>query len=170
MPIFCFENRYEAEMVLTVEPGCKTYKVPHLTEVGIRYSIGEGDEDRSYVSLSEGKAEFWCNAESCEIDIVPPTDFERLTWEICVGAGWCGGIVDGKPTHVYDLLPRTGTIDARTFAELAMRADGWPDDDPLEEEHLRFLESKFIDHLGNRPVSAEELLRLRRRPFDEASS
>ncbi len=157
-------------MVLTVEPRGETYKVPHLAVAGIRYELKDGAEDRCYASVSEFAVEFWCNADAYEIDIIHPSAFDRLSWDICVNGGWCGGIVDGKPTTVDELLPQTGKIRARTFAELAMRADGWPDDEPLDEKHLRFLEAKFVEHLGADSVGAENLRRNLARPFGDPTS
>jgi hypothetical protein len=172
MPIISFENRNrnEAELVLTIQPWGQEYKVPHLAEAGIRYSLTDGAEDRCFTTVSENAVEFWCNADTYEIDIVHLSAFDRLCWDICVTAGWCGGIVDGKPTTVDDLLPKTGSIDARTFAELTMRADGWPDDAPFDENHLGFLQAKFVEHLGAECVDADDLRPKLSRPFGDAMS
>lgn len=164
-----FANRNEAELLLTVEPWGEKYKVPHLAEAGIRYSLKSGAEDRSYASMGGNAVEFWCNADAYEVDIIHPSAFDRLSWDICVNGGWCGGIVDGKPTTLDDLLPPTGTIEARAFAKLAMKADGWPDDQPFDEAHLRFLEAKFVEHLGADSIDADQLRRNLARPFDDAS-
>ena len=170
MPIVTFKNRNEAELLLTIEPWGDEFRVPHLAEAGVRYSLKSGAEDRCYTSVSESAVEFWCNADAYEIDIVHPSAFDRLSWDICVNGGWCGGIVDGKPTTVDDLLPPTGIIEARTFAELAMRADGWPDDQPFDEDHLCGLQAKFVQHLGANSICTDQLRRNLARPFNDASS
>lgn len=166
MPIVDFENRNEAPLVLLVEPWGERHEVPHLARAGIRYSVGGDSEDRCYSALSGQQVEFWCNAESYEIEIVCPSPSEKLMWDICVAGGWCGGIVDGKPTTVGDLLPASGTMTAQDFARLAVQADGWPAAVPPDERHLRWLEAKFIEHLGGPSVDVEVLRRTSRRPFD----
>jgi hypothetical protein len=170
MPIAEFENREESPLVLTVQPWGDKHEVPHLATAGIRYSLKKGAEDRCYTVVAEGTAEFWCNADGYECEVVHPTPFQRLLWEICVKRGWCGGIVNDNPTTVDDLLPRHGKISARQFAELTMRADGWPDGEPFEEQHLRWLQAKFVEYVGAESVDAVELLRNVERPFGNASS
>jgi hypothetical protein len=170
MPITQFENRNEAPLVLTVQPWGDKHEVPHLATAGIRYSLKDGAEDRCYSVVADGAVEFWCNADSCELDVVSPSVFDRLSWDICVNGGWCGDIMDGNPTTVEDLLPQTGEINARQFAELAMRADGWPEGEPLDDKHLRWLEAKFVEHLGATSVGAENLRRNVARPFGDATS
>lgn len=168
MPIAAFENRHEAPLILVVEPWGEKHEIPHLSTAGIRYVLKEGDEDRSYCGVYEGQIDFWCNADSYEIDIVHPSAFDRLLWDTCANGGWCGGLVDGKPTHVTDLLPETGTITAQEFARLAIRADGWPESEPVPDKHLRWLEAKFIEHLGAPIVNADDLRQILARPFDDA--
>ena len=166
MPIMVFENRNEATLILTVGPWEHRHEVPHLAEAGIRYAVTEGSEDRSYSSVSELGIEFWCNADSYEIDIVLPSPKDRLLWEICVLGGWCGGLVDGEPCHVQDLVPKTGIVTAEEFAQLTVKADGWPRSAPPKEHHLRWLEAKFVEHLGGPSADAEILHHFTRRPFD----
>ena len=103
-----FANRNEADLLLTMEPSGERIKVPHLAEAGIRYSLKDGAEDRCYAYMSTDAVEVWCNTDSYEVDIVYPSAFDRLSWDICVNGGWCGGIMDGNPTTVEDLLPQTG--------------------------------------------------------------
>lgn len=166
MAIFEFMNENEATLSLTIQPWGDKFEVPHLARVGIRYSLDEGVEDRCLFAVEGGSVEFWCNAAIFEIDIIHPSALDRLSRDICVTGGWCGGLVDGIPTTVYDLLPQTGEVDARQFAELVVRAEG----DPLEGETLPWLEAKFVEHFGAHSVSAESLLRLTPRPFGDATS
>ena len=156
--------------MLEVQPWNDHHELPHLAVAGIRYTLNEDAEDRCYASFSGGRVAFWCEAGSYEIEIVHPTPFERLCWDICVNGGWCGGIVNGKPSHVSKLMPRTGALDAQEFAKLAIRADGWPEVEPLDQKHLSWLEGKFIEHLGSETVEAEHLRRTSPRPFEDAAS
>jgi hypothetical protein len=166
MPIAEFQNRGEAPLVLLVEPWGDRHDVPHLARAGVRYTVSEGAEDRCYSAVSAQEIELWCNADNYEIDIVAPSPADLLMWEICVIGGWCGGIVDGEPTRVGDLIPISGTVTAEDFAKLAVHADGWPSSERPKDHHLRWLEAKFVEHLGGSSVDAEVLHRTARRPFD----
>lgn len=167
MPIVAFENRRTTPLKLVIEPAGETHEVPHLATAGIRYSVEEGAEDRSTSLVIEDGIEFWCNAESVEVDIVLPSPFETLLWDICVNLGFCGGMVDGKPTYAADLIPAEGFLSAEAFADLAIVAEGaWPN---LDEARLRWgktLEAKFVEHLGEAVAPVKGLTEYHRRPFD----
>lgn len=167
MPIVAFENLRTGTLELVIEPDAGTYEVPHLATAGIRYALDEGTEDRSTSVVGEQRIEFWCNAASVEVDIVHPSPFSRLLWDICVNLGFCGGLVKGEPTHVSDLLPEAGPIGAEAFADLVLGAEG---DEPFADEaRLRWrarLAAKFVEHLGAPAVPVEPLKRIGRRPFD----
>lgn len=167
MPIAEFENREKAVLTLVIEPSGQTVELPHLARAGIRYALPNGVEDRSTTSVYEQRIEFWCSAESVELDIVHPTSFDRLLWELCVKGGWCGGVMNGQFVTVDDLLPQTGAVTAEEFAVLAVRADGWPVSEPIKPQHLRWIESRFIEHLGAPMVDVEVLKRNRAIPFGE---
>lgn len=166
MPIIEFHNRNEAALTLVVWPCGESREIPHLATAGVRYALEDGAKDSSSCDVSSELIEFWCNANVCDIDLVYPSAFEKLSWDICVNGGWCG-IVDGQPTRVEDLLPKSGVVTARQFAELAIRADGWPASDPLPKNHLLWLEAKFIKHLGVNSVPAEDFHRDPAKPFGE---
>jgi hypothetical protein len=170
MPIVQFENNNQADLTLTVQPWNEMHTVPHRAIAGIRYALSAGAEDRSFVDVTDRAIEFWCNADSYEIEITYPSNFENLLWEICVVGGWCGDIVDGNPTHVCDLIPQTGEVTSRQFAELVMRADGWPDDQPLNDKHAQWLEAKFVEHLASASVDAGLLRTIHARPFEGATT
>ena len=170
MTIATFANRHERPLVLVVEPWGNTYDIPALGEVGIRYALSEGAEDRSYLSVEEDRIEFRCNADGYDVDIVPPSAFDLLCYDICVNGGWCGGLLDDKPISVDDFIPEEGQITASEFARMAIRADGWDESEPFPEKHLRYLEKKFIEHLGAPSAPAEALRRNKTRPFGEATS
>lgn len=167
MIIKTFQNRHEEPLTIVVEPWRDEYEVPHLAEAGILYAPKDSRLDRSTCVVSERQIELWLDADRFEIDIVHPSVYQRLSWRICVG-GWCGGIVDGVPTAVDDLLPPSGTVTAHQFAELVIRADGWPAADPYPEKHLRWLSDRFAEHLGATSVDAKKLRHNLRRPFDQA--
>lgn len=168
VPIVTFYNRRKDALVLVVQPFGQKHEVPHRSEAGIRYELQAGGEDRSYCDVSDCQVDFWCNADSYEFEIVHPSPQDNLLWDICINGGWCGGLVDGKPCHVLDLIPATGMVTAREFAELAVRADGWPPADALPEKYLQWLEGKFVEHLEAEAVSCEKLHRLTPSPFSEA--
>lgn len=167
MAIAEFFNNNEGTLTLTIQPWGDEHQVPHLARAGIRYSPDDAAEDRCCFIANGAAIEFWCNAATYEIEIVRASAFDRLSWDICVTGGWCGGIVAGKPTTVHDLLPQVGEVNAREFAELVMRAD---DDEVSDNEHLQWLQAKFVQHLGAQSVSAETLQRQAARPFDDAGS
>lgn len=87
------------------------------------------------------------------------TAFDALMHEICVERGWCGGIVDGQPLHVTDLLPESGTVTAQQFAEWVFAADDVdPKEDPAKwQKHLDGLRDAFVRHLGGDLVGVERL-------------
>lgn len=156
MPIVEFENQNDDDLVLTVSPWGDEHKIPHLARVGIRYTLKVGEEDRCYASISDNSIDFWCNADTYEIDVVLPSLYDRLLRCLAVG-GWCGGIVNDKPTTVCDLLPATGMVGAQEFARLVMVADGWPQTEPLAQRHLDWIEAKFVEYLGSEAVSVDVL-------------
>jgi hypothetical protein len=168
MPIVEFHNSRKALLVLVIEPSGEEHEIPYRSSAAIRYALHEGAEDRSFCDCAEGRVSFWCNAESYEVEVLHPSATDNLIWDICVNGGWCGGIVDGKPTRVTDLIPKKGEVTAREFARLAVRADGWPDAEPMPDKHLRWLETKFIEHFGAEVVPCEDLHRISPRPFDGA--
>jgi len=43
--------------------------------------------------------------------------YNALMYEVCVGRGWCGGIVNGQPSHVDDFIPESGPVTADQFVD-----------------------------------------------------
>ena len=78
--------------------------------------------------------------------------------------------MDGNPTHVTDFLPDEGEVSAHQFAQSAIRADGWPIDEPFEEGHLQWLQTRFIEHMGCDTVDSAKLIQNLRRPFESAGA
>lgn len=170
MPIIEFDNDSDVPVTLVVEPQGERYEIPGRSAAGVRYVVRAGAEDRSHVSVSSMQVEFWSNADRVEIEMIHPWPCERLSRDICVGGGWCGGIVNDTLTHFQDLLPDIGAVSARAFAELVIRAEGWPEGDVMPEKHLRWLEAKFVEHMGAEAIDVTELRRLPVVPFATASS
>lgn len=163
MPILCFENHQSEPLIIVIAPRDDRHEVPHLATIGIRYELAEGVEDHCYSVVADQEIEFWCNAEGVDVDIVYPGPFDRLLWDICVGHGFCGSVIDGKPSHVCDLIPASGTVTAGQFADLVIQAEGCARDSWRES-----LSAKFVEHFGASVVQAERLQTNVRRPFDPA--
>ncbi|KQN36474.1 hypothetical protein ASG37_12765 [Sphingomonas sp. Leaf407] len=166
MPVVEFENRKQRPLVLSIEPTGDRIEVPPLGRAAIRYSLPEHAEDRYHAAIGEHRIDVWCDAGDYEVDIVPPSPSDRLLWAICVELGYCGGVVDGEPVTVTDLIPAAGVMTAGEFAELAIRADGWPASSPLPDNALRRLQTKFVECFGRTSVEADVFHRVTRRPFD----
>jgi hypothetical protein len=86
-------------------------------------------------------------------------NYESLMREVCVERGWCGGIVDGKPTHVDDFIPESGQVTAEQFVDWLFRADGMDPFVDLEQwqKHKDGLKDAFIRHMGADVVNASML-------------
>lgn len=167
MPIAVFENTTEKPLTFVVEPNLERYEVPHLARIGVRYSFEEGAVERTFADFGGGVIRFWCESETREIELVYPTPFDLLLFDVCVRLGFCGGLVNDKPTHVKRLLPTTGTVTAEEFANLAISAEC--DQRSSPEKELRWatkLADAFIEHLGAASVPAETLVQNLAQPFD----
>lgn len=86
-------------------------------------------------------------------------NYENLMQEVCVEKGWCGGVVDGKPTHVDDFIPESGRVTAEQFVDWLFRADGMDPFVELEkwQKHKDGLKDAFIRHMGADVVDASML-------------
>jgi hypothetical protein len=167
MPISVFENRRKEAVPFVLEPNEERYELPPLARIGVRYSFEEGEVDRTFTDFGEHRISFWCNSQDRQVEIVHPNPFDLLLWDICVGSGFCGGLVNDKPTRVTNLLPATGIVTAQEFAELAIRAECDKQSPPAT--HLRWialLEAKFIQHMNSSSVPAEALVQNLAQPFD----
>ncbi|WP_447728327.1 hypothetical protein [Sphingomonas koreensis] len=161
--ILSFKNQFEDSLTVRIEPTGDEYELPPLANLGLRHVSKENDSTRAICIMFEGRVEIWCDSDNYEIDIVYPSAFDRLSRDICVRGGWCGGVVDGARTTVDDLLPASGRITARDFAQLVIKADGG---DELEK-HLHWLEEKFIEFLGASSVDVSDLQRNLAQPFED---
>lgn len=85
--------------------------------------------------------------------------FDALMHDVCVGWGYCGGVVDGEPLHVTMFIPETGIVSADQFVDWVFRADGM---DPAAEPgrwqpHKDAIKAAFIKHMGGEAVDARTL-------------
>ena len=85
--------------------------------------------------------------------------YSGLMHYVCVGHGYCGGVVDGKPSHVDHYIPDNGPISAEQFAEWVMLADGVGPDDcsSFRKQHKSNIVQAFIRIMGSETVDASEL-------------
>jgi len=86
-------------------------------------------------------------------------NYNSLMHEVCVERGWCGGIINGKATHVDDFIPASGTVPAAQFVDWLFLADGM---DPTAEpdkwqSHKDGLRAAFVRHMGADVVEASRL-------------
>jgi hypothetical protein len=79
--------------------------------------------------------------------------FDALIHEVCVGLGWCGGVVAGEHLHVGDLLPATGIVTADQFVDLVLRAEGVKATRRRRDDKAA-LRAAFIHHMGGETVDA----------------
>lgn len=86
-------------------------------------------------------------------------NYNSLMHEVCVQRGWCGGIVDDKPSHVEDFIPATGTVSAAQFVDWLFLADGVdPNEAPEKwQSHKDGLVAAFVRHMGADVVEASRL-------------
>ena len=86
-------------------------------------------------------------------------DFNSLMREVCVDRGWCGGIVDGEPSHVDFFIPDSGPVTVDQFVDWLFLAE---DMDPTAEpekwqSHRDGLREAFLRHMGSAIVDASAL-------------
>jgi hypothetical protein len=80
--------------------------------------------------------------------------------EVCVGRGWCGGVVDDRPSHVDDFIPEDGPVSADQFVEWLFAADGYdPQLEPADRvaKFRADLRTLFISVMGAELVDARQL-------------
>jgi hypothetical protein len=86
-------------------------------------------------------------------------DYNTLMHDVCVERGWCGGIVNGDPCHVDDLIPESGPASAEQFVEWLFQAEGLdPSSEPAKwKKHKEGLCEAFVRHMGADVVDASAL-------------
>ncbi len=85
--------------------------------------------------------------------------YNALMHEVCVGQGWCGGIVNDEPSHVDHFIPESGPVTPDQFVDWLFEADGM---DPYADlgkwqKHKDALRDAFIRHMGSDVVDASRL-------------
>jgi hypothetical protein len=168
MPVAVFENTTTKPLTFVVEPNNERYEIPVLARVGVRYAFEDGVVDRTFADVGEGMIRFWCDSQSREVELVYPTPFDLLLRDVCVRLGFCGGLVNGKPTHVTGLLPVTGIVTAEAFARLVISAEC--DQGSSPDKALRWtdlLVASFIEHLGAESAPAGSLVQNLAQPFEQ---
>ena len=85
--------------------------------------------------------------------------FDALMDEVCVGLGFCGEVVDGKPLHVTDFIPDEGRVSADQFVEWVFRAEGFDPvaDYELCQKHKDAIRSAFVTHMAGETANAQAL-------------
>lgn len=167
MPIAVFENTTDKPLTFVLEPRREQYEVPVCAKVGVRYFCEEGAVERTFVDIGDGVIRFWCDSQDRDVELVNPTPFDLLLRDVCVRLGFCGGLVNDKPTHVTDLLPATGLVRAEEFAKLAISAECDQRSSPDKEARWSaMLAAAFIEHLGATAVPADSLVQNSALPFD----
>ena len=75
--------------------------------------------------------------------------------DVCVGMGFCGGVVDGESRHVVDYIPISGVVTADQFASWVLEAEGMSLErgDPFWSE----LRAVFVKHMGSAAVDSDAL-------------
>ena len=83
-------------------------------------------------------------------------NFNTLIHEVCVGSGWCGGIVNDKPSHIDDFIPEAGLVSAERPVECLFQAVGVdPSSEPAKwARHKDALREAFVRHPGADIVDA----------------
>jgi len=83
--------------------------------------------------------------------------YDSLLEEVCVGLGFCGSVVDGKPLHVDMFVPQNGSVGADEFVDWLFQAEGWDPTEPDALKHRDSLRDAFIRHMGGESVDAQIL-------------
>jgi hypothetical protein len=88
-----------------------------------------------------------------------PNSFDLMMYEFCVRLGWCGCVRDGKPLHVTDFIPESGSVSANELVRWLILADG-ADPDRVNSEFRHWipqLKAVFVEHMGAEVVDATNL-------------
>lgn len=83
-----------------------------------------------------------------------PPAYNALMTEVCVGKGWCGGVVDGQPRHVDMFIPESGPVTADQFVDWLFEAEGLTGQAEGSRAELR---KAFTRHMGCDVVDAQML-------------
>lgn len=167
MQVSIFENSGDDPLTFTIEPCDQRYEVPPLAKIGVRYAFADGTANWTSTDVGKHSISFWCDAAEIEVEIVHPGAFDRLLWALCVGHGFCGGIVNDEPAHVTDRLPSGGVVTAKQFALLAIACEGDGEEEPARRDRwVASIVALFREHMCADSVPTERLTRNYANPFD----
>lgn len=81
--------------------------------------------------------------------------FERLVYDCCVIYGNCGT----GDTHIYDFLPKEGTLIASDFAHLILTAEksAPPPYDEQDQRNFNWCAERFRSTMGAESINAHEV-------------
>ena len=82
------------------------------------------------------------------------TGSDALMHTACVVWGFCGCVKRGEPLHVTNIIPPSGPVHARQFAEWLLLADNINPNLPQYERHKAALIAAFVAHMGSEVVDA----------------
>lgn len=83
--------------------------------------------------------------------------YDGLLHEVCVGLGFCGSVVDGKPLQVDDFIPEHGPVSADEFVQSVILAEGMDPNGGTATKHAASLRQAFVRHMGGDSVDASRL-------------
>ena len=85
--------------------------------------------------------------------------FTKLMQYVCVENGYCGCLINGKPSHVSYFIPDFGPVTSEQFAEWVMLADNvGPEDNPkFRDQHKNDIKRAFLQYMGADIVDAAAL-------------
>ena len=85
--------------------------------------------------------------------------YDALMHELCVDLGWCGGLIDGRPSHVDDYIPVSGLVSAAQFIDWLLKAEGFGPETHPERYHRWHTQLRpvFVRHMGGDIVDAQRL-------------
>ena len=84
--------------------------------------------------------------------------YDALLRDICIGLGFCGSVVEGKPLDAGMFLPQMGRVSADAFADAVFKAEGWEPDGPSARKHRRSVCDAFVRHMGSAEMDARLLV------------
>lgn len=83
-----------------------------------------------------------------------PTIFDCMMHDYCVGKGYCGSVIDGKPSHVTLFIPEHGLVTADQFVTWLLKAEGvYNGDIKVRKELIKI----FKKHMKSYEVDASIL-------------
>lgn len=85
------------------------------------------------------------------------TAYVKLTQDVCVRLGFCGGVVDNRALHVDQFVPKSGPVTADAFATALFRGEGWEPEGPEARKYRPAVCDAFVRYMGGSEVDASLL-------------